>query len=243
MRVSNNSFLIAAAMTSSICGSVHPTLGDDTYRPVIDPANFSTEIDNPYFPLPTGKKVTFAAQTDSGRERIEINVSGEIRMIMGVKTLVYYDRAFVEGVVHEVTRDFLAQDKFGNIWYFGEEVNNFTNGKLRNHTGSWIAGIDGAQPGIWIKAKLVPGDIYRQEYSKGAAEDMAEVVSTKGPVTIGLGVFTGCAKILEWTPIEPAAKAFKYYCPEAGGLVAIEHLRTGERFELIASENDGKSVH
>src|SRR6185295_10084978 len=95
MRMLCNSPLIAVVIAAGIGGTAHPTLGSETYQPVIDPANFSTEIDNPYFSLPTGRKMTYAAQTDSGLEQIEVSISGETRIIMGVRTLVYLDRAFV----------------------------------------------------------------------------------------------------------------------------------------------------
>jgi hypothetical protein len=152
---------------------------------------------------------------------------------MGVKTLVYSDRVFLNGQLKEETSDYLAQDRAGNVWYFGEAVDNYEKGKFKDHHGAWLAGVDGAKPGIWMTAKQEVGREYRQEYYKGEAEDWAKVVATDASVKVPAGSFENCTKILEWTPLEPDAKAHKYYCPETGGLVLEEELPDNVRVELI----------
>jgi hypothetical protein len=155
---------------------------------------------------------------------------------MGVTTLVYHDRAWLNDMLIEDTKDYLAQDGQGNVWYFGEDVDNYEDGRLKDHAGAWLAGVDGAQPGIWIKASPQVGDSYRQEYYKGEAEDMVNVVSTGETVATSLGTFTGCVKTYDWTPLEPAAKEHKYYCPQVGGAVLIEDLTEGTRTELVETK-------
>ncbi len=155
---------------------------------------------------------------------------------MGVETLVYHDREYLDGELVEETKDFIAQDKDGNVWYFGEEVDNYENGKLKDHNGAWRAAYTGAKPGIWIKAKHMVGDSYRQEYRRGEAEDMAKIVATGVTVTTRVSTYQNCTKTYDWTPLDPKAMEYKYYCPEVGSVVLVEDLTTGERVELIKVE-------
>ncbi len=178
--------------------------------------------------------MVYEAQTEDGFERIEIMVPGWTREVMGVEALVFWDRVYLDGELIEDTRDYLAQHKkTGDVWYFGEHVDNYEDGKLKDHAGAWIAGIDGAKPGIWIKGNHKVGDSYRQEYYKGEAEDMRDIVAVGETVTTKLGTYTDCIKMYDWTPLDPESKEHKYYCPEVGGMVLEEHLVHGERLELI----------
>lgn len=200
------------------------------YNPRINPDDFTTKIDNPYFDLPVGKKLVYEAETPDGLERIEILVPGWTREVMGVETLVFWDRVYLDGELIEDTMDYLApHKKTGDVWYFGEHVDDYEDGKLKDHAGARIAGIDGAKPGIWMKANPQVGDSYRQEYYKGEAEDMAEVLATNETVTTPYGTFKNCVKTLEWTPLEPDLKAHKYYSPEVSGTVLEVELVGGER--------------
>ncbi|MBI5804126.1 hypothetical protein HY450_02690 [Candidatus Pacearchaeota archaeon] len=205
------------------------------YAPKINPADFSTRITNPYFNMPTGKKMVYESKTGEGTERIEVLIPGWTKEIMGVETLVFWDRVYFNGELVEDTRDYLAQDNQGNVWYFGENVDNYENGILGNHHGEWIAGFDGALPGIWMKANPKPGDEYRQEYYKGEAEDVGRVDEIGVSVTTPLGTFVDCVKIFEWTPLE-STTAYKYHCSEIGG-TALEEDK--EKVELIEVNLNG----
>ena len=197
------------------------------------PSDFTNVITNQYFSLPVGRKLVYEAETDEGLERIEIVIESETKSILGVDTLIYRDRVYVEDVLVEDTRDYLAQDKEGNVWYFGEEVDNFEDGVLKDHEGSFIAGEDGAKAGIWMKAEQVVGDSYRQEYYPGEAEDIRDVVAVDQTVTTELATYTDCVKTFDWTPLDPDSREHKYHCPEVGALVLAEHLVDDERTELI----------
>ena len=222
----------AAAFVCLLLGS--SALAAESYSPKIDPADFSSNITNPMFTLPAGKSFVYEAKTEDGMERIEIRIRDETRTIMGVTTIVYNDRVFRDGELHEETNDYLAQDKDGNVWYFGEEVDNYEAGKFKDHHGAWIAGVDGALPGIWIKSKQVVGDEYRQEYYKGEAEDMAKVIAIDETVKVPAGTFEHCTKVLEWTPLDPDVSAHKFYCPQVAAQVLEEELADNVRVELIA---------
>jgi hypothetical protein len=165
-------------------------------------------------------------------ERIEIEILNESKVIEGVETAIYLDKVYSNGQLVEETRDYLAQHKNGDVWYFGEDVNNFFNGNLLNHSGSFIHGKDGAKAGIWMKAEQRVGDSYRQEYYLGQAEDMRDTLATGLTVSTKSGTYTDCVKVYDWTPLEKNSREHKYYCPKVSSLVLIEDLETGQRSEL-----------
>ncbi len=231
-----------AALMGATLAAVAPTGAAQEYDPQINPADFSATITNPLFNWPIGKRTILEANTEEGEERIEITITGETKQIMGITALVYRDRAFLNGQLIEDTRDYIAQDKQGNVWYFGEDVNNFENGKLADHDGTWIAGVDGAKPGIWFPANPQIGDEYRQEFYKGFAEDMVEVLAVNQTVTTKLGTFEGCVQTFDWTPLDPESREHKFYCAAPGGVALITNLTTGEREELAQLRLDGPTA-
>lgn len=210
----------------------------ERYAPNIVPSDFTTQITNRYFTLPVGKKMTFEGVTETGAmERIEIEILPETKTIAGVETVIYLDKVYDDNQLVEETRDYLAQHKNGDVWYFGEDVNNFENGQLKNHAGSFQHGRDGAKAGIWMKANQKVGDSYRQEYYVGEAEDMRDTIATGVTVTTKLGTYTDCVKVYDWTPLEKTSREYKYYCPQVGSLVLNEDLETGKRSELTKVVN------
>jgi hypothetical protein len=224
-----------------------PAQAEETKAPPIVPEEFSSEITkNPYFLLPSGKKFVMEAKTEDGIERVEILIPGWTKTIMGVETLVFWDRVTLDGELIEDTRDYLAQHENGDIWYFGENVDNYEDGMVTDHEGAWMGGERGAEPGIWLKADAKVGDKYRQEYLKGEAEDAAEVIGTAESVTTPLGKFSDCIKTLDWSPLFPE-KAHKFYCRETGTVTLEVDLAGPEndeiRTELVAiDENGAKGV-
>lgn len=223
----------APGVTDVPTGTGAPATPPGEYDPQSNPSDFTNVITNAYFSLPVGKKMVSEAATEDGLERIEIEIESGTMNILGVDALIYRDRVFVEDVLVEDTRDYLAQDKEGNVWYFGEEVDNYEGGVLKDHEGSFIAGEDGAKPGIWIKAQQIVGDSYRQEYYPGEAEDIRDVVAIDQTVTTELATYTGCVQFFDWTPLDPESREHKYHCPEVGALVLTVDLVNGERAELI----------
>ena len=202
--------------TGAPTDSGEPATPTGVYDPEINPEDFTNVITNEYFSLPVGKKMVYESETADGLERIEIEIESGTKEILGVETLIYRDRVYVEEVLVEDTRDYLAQDKEGNVWYFGEEVDNFEDGVLKDHEGSFIAGEDGAKPGIWIKAEQVVGDSYRQEYYPGEAEDIRDVVAIDQTVDTELATYTGCVQSFDWTPLDPESREHKYTVRKSG---------------------------
>lgn len=210
---------------------------DEVYDPQIDPADFTTEITgNKYLVLTPGTKLVYEGEVEDGFERNEVVITDDTKTVMGVETRVYWDRVWLDGELIEDTKDWLAQDSEGNVWYFGEDVDNFEDGELADHEGAWEAGVDGAKPGIWLKADPKVGDSYRQEYYEGEAEDIEDIVAIGAGVVTPYGTFEDCVKTLDYTPLEPDVEENKYYCSEVGGMVLEENPGTGEKLELIAVE-------
>ncbi|MBI4407743.1 MAG: hypothetical protein HY565_04575 [Candidatus Kerfeldbacteria bacterium] len=236
MTLPKNIFYLGLLVTSLVGCVQTDTTDTEPYQPVINPSDFTTTIDNSYFSLPVGKTLTYEADTADGHERIAVVATAETKEIIGVTTLVYWDRVWLDDVLIEDTHDYLAQDNLGNVWYFGEDVDNYEEGLLVDHDGSWMAGEDGAQPGIWMKANPQVGETYRQEYYQGEAEDMADVISLTETVTIPYGSYDNCLQTYDYTPLDLTSKEYKYYCQAVGGLVLELGVDSGERTELVAVE-------
>lgn len=209
----------------------------ETYNPLINPNDFVSKINNKYLTLTPGTKYIFKGETEEGTERIEVYVSHDTKKVMGVKTIVVQDKEWLNGELIEDTKDWFAQDKFGNVWYFGEDSKDFVLGKLVSTKGSWQAGINGALPGIIMKANPKVGDTYVQEYFPGEAEDMAEIVALGVGIKVKYGSFTDCLQTRDWNPLEPGDDEYKYYCPKVG-LVYEIGIEDGESVQLIAIEKD-----
>ena len=151
-------------------------------------------------------------------------------MINGVPCAVVYDRLYLRGRLRERTTDWYSQDASGNVWYFGERTAELdTHGKVTSTEGTWTAGVRGAKPGIYMPAHPHVGQMGRQEYYKGHADDHFKVI----------GVFTGSAgqnAVLteEWTPLEPGTLDHKLYVRGVG--TVLEHTERGgdEHAELVA---------
>jgi hypothetical protein len=204
-------------------------LGPDTYEPAIDPANFVSVIDNPFFPLVPG--TTFISE--GGGEHVEFAVTHNTKKILGVTCVEVHDTVTVGGELAEDTLDWFAQDRDGNVWYFGESTFELEDGRPVSVEGSWEGGVDGAQPGIVMKAHPAVDDFYRQEFMLANAEDIAEVVSLNRTVTVPYGTFQHCLETEETTPLEPDAEENKYYAAGVGFVLQVDTV-TGARNELIA---------
>ena len=210
-------------------------LGTGAYDPVINPANFVAGINNRFTPFPPGAFRVYEKQTPQGLERIRVEVLPQTRVIMGVTVTTLRDTVTLGGVLIEDTLDWLAQDTDGNVWYFGEIVQNFENGVLSDLDGSFETGKAGAKPGFWSKAAPQVGDFFRQEWDLSNAEDVVEVISLDARDTTVPFSQNGTGPILktrDTTPLSPDAVEFKYYVPGIGFALEV-NPETGERLELV----------
>jgi hypothetical protein len=205
---------------------------EDGYDPVINPADFVDEIDNPYLPLEPGTRRVYESLTDEGLERTVVFVTHKKKTILGVKCTVVRDTVTLDGELIEDTYDWFAQHKDGTVWYFGEFSTEYEDGVAVSTEGSWEAGVDGAKPGRVMLGNPKVGKKYRQEYYAGVAEDMARVLSLDEEVEVPYGEFEDCLKTRDWTPLEPGVYEHKYYAKGVGLVLEVNPF-TGRRTELV----------
>ncbi len=207
----------------------------------LDPAKFSTRIDNPYFPLVPGDRYVYRETDGDTKQRVVLSVSNRTKLIAnGVIARIVHDRVTERGKVVEDTFDWYAQDSDGNVWYLGEDTVECKKGKIKNHSGSFEAGVDGAQPGVIMPADPEPGLEYRQEYYAGKAEDKAAVLSVNEQTEVPFGHFTGVLLTKDLVPLEPKVSEYKMYAPGVGLVLAVKTSGGEGREELLRVKHDQK---
>ena len=236
----------------AVCDAV----GEAAYDPSFDPGDFATDfvtpgVVNPYMPIKVGNRWDFAAPDADETNTVEVLAA--TKLVEGVTCVVARDLVSEGGVAKEFTDDWLAQAQNGDVHYCGEEVKDYEifagdvpqAPELVSIDGSFKVGRDGDKPGVLFPGTPVVGTTYRQEFSLGNAEDVAEVLST----TYGFGddpaldqdvpqaladhlCNDDCVVTLESTPIEPGAGARKYYSPGIGVFLEVA-LASGEVNRLV----------
>lgn len=216
----------SAPSSASACGT--------SYAPVLDPANFGPVIDNPFFPLPVGRKLVYTGIKDGQTQTDIVVVTDQKKVILGISATVVSDIATHDSTVLEKTFDYYAQDNQGNVWYLGEDTTAFLPNGKADTSGSFLAGVDGAQPGIIMEANPQIPDAYRQECSTGQAEDTAWVVATGGSLSVPYGKVRNVLTTLEATQLEPGAYDEKVYGPGIG-IVSERSLTGPNEFAQLVS--------
>lgn len=211
-------------------------LDQQLYQPKIIASQFSPLIDNPYMPFVPGRTLVYERQMAQGIEHIEISALHGSVMVNGIECQAVREYETIDGVLVEDTQNWLSQHVSGDVWYFGEVAQEFEQGFLESLEGSWRYGKENAQPGLLMLRDNHIGDRYRQEYAMNVAEDMAQILATDVTVTVPVGTFHNCVKVLEVTPIDPDDVVTKFYAPDVGMVLEID-LNTGERLELIEVRN------
>ena len=223
-----------AAGTSGDATAVIDPGDGGNYSVAIDPAEFSSVVDNPFFPMLPGTSWRYEETMPGGEVQTDtVEVLDERRDVMGVETIVVHDVVKNEdGEVVEDTFDWFAQDADGNVWYFGEDTTSFDD-RAPSKEGSWEAGVDGALPGIVMPANpTVSNTGYRQEYLAGEAEDMGQVIADSGSVTVPYGSFDDVIRTRDWTPLEPDIVEEKTYARSVG-VVHEETVSSPEGHEEV----------
>jgi hypothetical protein len=194
---------------------------------------YVARVDNPWFPLTPGTVLVYRGSEGNEKLRDVVTVTHRTKLIQGARCTVVEDRLYKDGALAERTTDWYAQDAAGNVWYFGEDTAELENGKVTSTEGTWRAGVDGAQAGIFMPAQPRVGRSYRQELYKGHAEDWFKVLSLTASIRVP---FTNAARAMvtrEWTPLEPGVVGRKYYV-RGVGTVKEETVQGGtERLVLV----------
>lgn len=221
---------------SSFNSNTKITKIDLGYNPDISPSNFSnsTNVTNPYSPFTAGKKYIYEGHKKNAVERIVEQRLSATKVIIGINCIVVNFKAYLNGILIESALDWYAQDNSGNLWYFGEAVDNYNeDGTFKDHAGSWEAGVNGAKPGTIMFANPKAPTKYREEYYFDHAEDQAEIIATGVTVTIPLGTYTNCVKTRNFTRLEPDLNELKFYAPGIGLVKEID-LNDNSVTRLIA---------
>ena len=207
-------------------------LGQAPYDPQIKPSNFVRRITNPFLPLEPGTVFTYR-----GKDVVDtVEVLDETVVIQGVRCVVVRDTNVVEGKLEEDTFDYYAQDRAGNVWYFGEATTEYAGGAAVSNEGAWVAGVDDAKPGIIMPAKPQVGVTSRTEYALGEAEDLARIENLGVRVRLPGGRFGKALQTFEFSPLEPESRGEHKYYVRGVGLVLEVDLNTGERMRLVKVE-------
>jgi hypothetical protein len=206
----------------------------------LDPSGFTTEIDNPYWPMKPGSHWVYRETNAEGEvQRNDVLVTDRTKTIMGIEALVVHDTVKLGGELTEDTFDWYAQDAEGNLWYFGEDTKEYEHGKLKTTEGSWEAGLDGALAGIILPAHPEPGLTYREEYYKGHAEDGAQILSLDALAKVPYGRFDHGLQTRNFSGIEPNVIEEKIYAREVGVVLEITVSGGSDRSELISYQPAG----
>ena len=209
--------LLAACGGGSKSGSGLPT-GSEPAE--LDPADFTTEIDNPWWPMSPGSRWVYREVENGEVQRVVVTVTDQTKTIDGIETV-------------EDTLDWYAQDKDGTLWYLGEDTKEYEDGKVVSTEGSWEHGVDGAQAGIIVAAEPKQGLAYREEYYAGKAEDAAEVLSVEGKVQVPFGFFRDAVITRNYSGIEPKVEELKFYAKGVGPVLELLVSGGAGRTELL----------
>ncbi len=224
---------VAGATAVPGAGAAHDPV---TYGPPpIKPANFVRNIDNPWCPLKPGTTLTYTGVKDGKQAREVLQVTHKTEKIKGVRATVLRDRLYLDGKLGEDTTDWYAQDQRGDVVYLGESTKALdANGQLADTEGSWKTGVNGARPGIVMPAHPKVGQTFRQEFSKGHAEDHFKILSKKARVQVPALSSKRALKTREWTPLEPSVISKKYYVRGIGTVREVDVKGSDEHLELVS---------
>ncbi len=203
---------ILIAASTAILAAQAPQKTDFRTTFPVDKAKLSSTGRGAYFILEPGYKLHF----QSGKDTLIITVLEETKVVDGVTTRVVEERETEGGKLAEISRNYFAVDNAtGDVYYFGEAVDMYENGKVTSHEGAWLSGVNGAKFGLLVPGAPRVGDRYYQESAPKVAMDRAEVVAVNAEVKVPAGAFRNCLHTKESSALESGSED-KYYAPGVG---------------------------
>ena len=226
--------LVATGARVSTGGTVLPRGSE---RVVLDPADFTTRIDNPYWPMRPGTRWVYRETDPDGTKlRDVVRVTDQVKsMANGVDARVVRDTATEDGALVEDTWDYYAQDRAGNVWYLGERTREYENGKVVSTAGSFEAGVDGAQAGVVMPARPRPGARLPSGALPGSCGGPCFDRQRAGAGReCRQGHYRRVLMTREVNPLEPRSLEFKFYARGVGPVLAIAVSGGSDREELVS---------
>lgn len=188
-------------------------------------SDWATTGANRYMILEPGYQLVLEGKDEGEEVRLTITVLDETKKVDGVETRVVEEREEKGGKLVEISRNYFAiSRKTNNIYYFGEDVDFYRDGKVVGHDGSWLSGEKGARFGLMMPATPLLGARYYQEVAPGVAMDRAEILGVTDAIDTPAGRFENCLRVEETTPLEKGARECKIHAPGVG-LVRNGNLR------------------
>jgi hypothetical protein len=203
---------IVIAAFDAILTAQAPQKADFRTAFAVDKAKLSSTGRGAYFVLEPGYRL----HLQSGKDTLIVSVLEETKVVDGVVTRIVEERETEGGQLAEVSRNYFAVDvATGDVYYFGEDVDTYKNGKVTGHEGAWLSGVNGAKFGLIIPGAPKVGDRYYQESAPKIAMDRAEVVATNAEIKVPAGAFKNCLHTKESSALESGSED-KYYAPGVG---------------------------
>ena len=201
----------------------------------LQPTDFVARVDNQWFPLKPGSRWHYRAVDGDGHFSDKMRVTHRTKTILGVETTVVHDVVLRHRRPREVTSDWYAQDRDGNVWYFGENTRELNrHGQVTSREGSFRAGRDGALPGVLFPGDPRVGQKARQEYYRGHAEDHFKVLDLDARVSTPYASTRHAVRTNETSPLEPGVVDNKYYVRGVGTVKELTVKGPKERVHLVS---------
>jgi hypothetical protein len=181
-----------------------------------DSCSFTTVGRNAYFILEPNYQLMLEGIEGNDTTRLIITVLNETQKIAGIQTRIVEENESVNGKVVEISRNFFAFCKeTSSVFYFGEDVDIYKNGKIVNHEGAWVA--EGSnKAGIGLPGLFLLGSKYYQGIAPGIAMDRAEIISVNEMQETPSGKYNNVLKVEETTALDPKDISYKLYAPGIG---------------------------
>jgi len=223
--------MLTALLTVTNLSAQEPQFTDDFMFETCK--GFSSKGSNPFFILEPGYRLIYTGEEGGVEIGLTVTVLDQTRRVDGVRTRVIREVHTEDGEIIEISRNYFAIcNRTNSVVYFGEDVDNYENGVIINHDGSWLAGVDGARAGIIMPGINLLGARYFQEVAPDVALDQAETVSLREVVQTPAGTFEKCLKTRETTALDPTQLGFKFYAPGIGlvqdGSVKLVEISEGD---------------
>jgi hypothetical protein len=207
----------AAPSPAAVASSPAPAdFGGATFR---DPVT----VDNRWFPLVPGTRMTWKGHALDGTDELErevvFTVTDLVKEIDGVPSVVIWELDYTDGALEEAELSFFAQDDAGNVWHLGEYPEEYEDGEIVKHP-AWIAGFQGALPGIHMPADpQLDTPSYAQGWGpKVGWDDRGDTYALGEHTCTPVDCYDEVLVNREFSRSEPGAFQLKFYAPTVGNV-------------------------